>query len=97
MALHYAQAAHVLAIAVGTDERIVEETLREETAELLSVISETKATLSAEGGAERGAEGDTAVNAARDVRVASTPSGLGNDSDEAEVRERLRERQVETT
>ena len=47
-----AKAAHVLAIAVGTDERIVEETLREETAELLSVISETKATLSAEGGAE---------------------------------------------
>ena len=86
-----AKAAHVLAIAVGTDERIVEETLREETAELLSVISETKATLSSGGGAEGGAEGDTAVNAARDVRVSSTPSGLGNDSDEAEVRERLRE------
>ena len=35
-----AKAAHLLAHAVGTDEHVVDETLRDETRELLSVISE---------------------------------------------------------
>ena len=60
-----AKAAHLLAHAVGTDEHVVDETLRDETRELLSVISEvTEAMDHADGGVgggigiERGAVGD---------------------------------------
>ena len=57
-----AKAAHLLAHAVGTDEHVVDETLRDETRELLSVISEAREAMDlAKGGVGGAAREDEVV------------------------------------
>ena len=58
-----AKAAHLLAHAVGTDEHVVDETLRDETRELLSVISEAREAMDlAKGGVGGAAREDEVVS-----------------------------------
>lgn len=86
-----AKAAHLLAHAVGTDEHVVDETLRDETRELLSVISEvTEAMDHADGGVGgaaredevgNGIERDTAGDGDGDAAGGGSASGEGGNVD----------------
>ena len=64
-----AKAAHLLAHAVGTDEHVVDETLRDETRELLSVISEAREAMDLAKGGVGGAAREDEVVGVGGVRI----------------------------
>mmetsp|Transcript_8060 Transcript_8060/g.32568 ORF Transcript_8060/g.32568 Transcript_8060/m.32568 type:complete len:917 (-) Transcript_8060:61-2811(-) len=99
-----AKAAYLLAHAVGTDEHVVDETLRDETRELLSVISEAREAMDhlkgVGGGGGIGRDDDTAGTAggSASTQLARRPRSEGGnvDSDDDDAGTHRRRSDVES-